>query len=270
MLNVYMFVSISIGTEIPTHSQTPTVRWFVIFAALLQVLVPALPSVGFGERIGSQSSEVRTLITPVGWAFSIWGPLFAGSFAFAIYQMLPSKADDSLLARLRWPAAGAFMGNAVWALYTQSFGLSAISALIIILTLFCLLYAYRIFAEWELGFTLAQRWLAFLPLSALAAWLTAATIVNIAASLKFHGVEAGSAAPIVSASVVIIGGIIAAFTIRYGRGNPPYALVFLWALAGIYSAGGQREGVVALAVAVSAVLVFIAAVVGVWSSRRNV
>lgn len=254
-------------TDFSTASQSQSIRWLVIIAALLQVLVPLLPSLGIGERIGSQSDEVRTIITPAGWAFSIWGPLYTGSFAFAIYQLLPGNSDDPLLARLRWPAAGAFMGNAVWALYTQSFGLSVISAAIITFTLICLLCAYRVFAGWEPGFTRAQRWLAVLPLSALAAWLTAATIVNIAASLVFHGVEAGDAAPLIGAAVVVVGGIIAGIAIARGRGNPPYALVFLWALSAIYAAGGQRADAVALAAGLSALLVIVGTVVGLKRAR---
>ena len=150
----------------------------------------------------------------------------------------------------------------MWALYTQSFGLLAISSIIITCTLVCLLYAYRVFAGWELGFTRIQRWLVVLPLSALAASLTAATIVNLAASLRFHGVDAGDAAPISSAGIVVIGGIIAALAVARGFGNPPYAVVFLWALAGIYAAGGQRAGVVSVAAGIAAVLVIIGAIVG--------
>jgi len=243
-------------------SPTSSVRWFVIAAAALQVLTPVLPSLGMGESIGSQSDEVSTLITPAGWAFSIWGALYTGGFAFAIYQFLPSKANDPLLDKLRWAATGAFMGNAIWALYTQSFGLSAISALIIIFTLACLLRCYREFSAWDRGFTAQQRWLAVLPLSALAAWLTAATIVNIAASLRFHGVTAGDATPLVSAAVVIVGGIIAALALARGRGNPPYALVFLWALSAIYASGGQSTDAVALAAGASAALVVFGVVAG--------
>ena len=99
-------------------------------------------------------------------------------------------------------------------------------------------------------------------MSALAAWLTAATIVNIAASLRFHGADAGDAASILSAGVVVVGGIIAALAVARGLGSPPYAMVFLWALAGIYSAGGQRAGVVAVAAGIAAVLVIIGAIVG--------
>lgn len=257
------------NAKFQTTSQSRSIRWLVVIGAILQVLVPTLPSFGIGERIGSQSDDVRTLITPAGWAFSIWGPLFAGSFAFAIYQWLPSKNDDSLLSRLRWPAAGAFLGNALWALYTQSFGLSAISAAIISFTLVCLLYTYSVFANWEAGFTHTQRWLVVLPLSALAAWLTAATIVNVAASLAFHGLDVKGAAPAVTAAVVVVGGIIAALAVVRGQGNPPYALVFLWALAGIYASGGQRAAIVATAVMISAVLVVIGVAVGSWRGGKG-
>lgn len=251
-------------------SRSNVIRWVVILGAILQVAIPALPSLGIGERIGSQSDAVRTLITPAGWAFSIWGPLFTGSAAFAIYQLLPGRADDLLLARLRWPAAGAFLGNAVWALYTQSFGLSAISAAIITFTLICLLVAYRVFAGWRPGFTRTERWLVVLPLSALAAWLTAATIVNIAASLRFHGINAGETARLVSAVVVIVGGVIAALAVARGRGSPPYALVFLWALSAIYAAGGQAENAVAVAALISALLVVVGAVIGLRNARPGI
>jgi hypothetical protein len=233
-----------------------------IVFAVLQILATMLPQLGFGEPIGEQSDDVSTLITPAGWAFSIWGPLFAGSILFAIYQALPSQRTSPLLARLRWPAAGAFLGNALWAIYTQCFDLSLISAAIILFTLTCLLIAYRRLARWDRPFSTGEKWLAVLPLSALASWLTAASIVNIAAALKFHGIEAGESAPLVAAIIVLVGGAIAAAATLAGRGNPPYALVFLWALAAIYADGGQRETLIAAATAIAALLVIAAAIVG--------
>lgn len=244
----------------------PTAVWAVIVAAILQIAATSLPALGVGEPIGSQSDEVRSLVTPAGWAFSIWGPLFAGSIAFAIYQALPAQRTSQLLAQIRLPAAGAFLGNAVWALYAQFFGLSAISSLIIIFTLVCLIGAYRVFTNWQPVFSRGQRWLAILPLSALAAWLTAATIVNIVASLRYHGVDAGESGPLVAAIVVIIGGVITSLALARGRGNPPYAVVFLWALAAIFSAGGQRAELVAGAAVIAASLVIIGTFVGLRSA----
>jgi hypothetical protein len=239
--------------EPPPSQNAATVA--VLLMAILQILTPLLPWLGVGEPIGSQSDNVRTLITPAGWAFTIWGPLYTGSLVFAIYQALPAQRDKALLVPLRWPAAGAFLGNAAWAAYTQIAGLSGISVIIIAFTLICLLTAYRALARWQPGFSRGERWCAVLPLSALAAWLTAATIVNIAASLRFHGIDAGEAAGTIAAAVIVVGGIIAGVALLHGRGNPPYALVFLWALGAIYAAGGQRSEAVAMAVVVAAVLV---------------
>lgn len=234
----------------------------VVLFAVLQILTPVLPALGVGTPIGEQSDSVRTLITPAGWAFSIWGALYSGSILFAIFQALPAQRDNPLLARVRWPAAGAFLGNAAWAAYTQVFGLSLISAAIIVFTLLCLLAAFRQFSAWEPRFTRSERWLAVLPLCALAAWLTVATIVNIAAALKFHGVEASGAAASIGAAIVVVGGVIAALALARGEGNPPYLAVFLWALAGIYTAGGHESGLIAGATAVAALLAVIGALAG--------
>lgn len=94
-----------------------------------------------------------------------------------------------------------------------------------------------------------------LPLSALASWLTAATIVNIAAALNYHGVELAALAPTVAAGVVVVGGVIAATAVWAGRGNPWFTIVFLWALAGIYSAAAQANEPIGIAVLTAAALV---------------
>ncbi len=228
--------------------------------AIFQVAATLLPSVGIGEPIGDRSDVARTLITPAGWAFSIWGPLFAGSVAYAIYQVMSAQRYNGLLARIAWASAGAFLGNGLWALYAQFLGLSAGSVLIIVFTLLCLLHVYRTFTVAREPFTRAEQILVVLPLSALTAWLTAATIVNIAASLKYHGVHAGAWAPAVAAGIVVLGGLIASSAVWKGRGNPWYAGVFLWALAGILAAGGRDHAGVGVAVFAAALLVIASAV----------
>lgn len=248
-----------------SHQSDTSARahWLVLLAALLQIATPLLPSLGVGDPIGSQSNSVRTLITPAGWAFSIWGALYTGSLAFAVYQWLAAKRHSRLLTGLRLPAAGAFLGNAAWAAYVQLFGLSLISTAIIAFTLVNLLVIYRRLQHSADGFSSGERWLTVLPLSALTAWLTAATIVNIAASLRFHGVEASpDVAPLIAAAVVVVGGLIAGTALLSTGGNPPYALVFLWALAAIYAEGGQQSGLVALAAATGAIIVVAATIIG--------
>jgi hypothetical protein len=76
------------------------------------------------------------------------------------------------------------------------------------------------------------------------------------------------------AAGLIVGGAIASLALVRGRGNPPYALVFLWALGGIYGAGGQQAGVVALSAGIAALLALVGAILGFkrsparwWSGR---
>jgi hypothetical protein len=233
-----------------SRNRSAVERFAVLAAAILQIVATTLPALGLGETIGERSDEAQTLITPVGWAFSIWGPLFAGSLAFGVYQLLPVQVNNPLLARIAWASAGAFAGNALWALYAQFLGLGFPSALIIIFTLGCLLFVYRTFALVPTRFSRSEQFLVVLPLSALAAWLTAATIVNIAAVLEYHGVNVGDAAPAVAAAVVLVGGGIASAALWSGRGNPWFAAVFLWALTGIfYANSGTQNGIVAAVVA---------------------
>ena len=242
-------------------------RAAILIFAILQIVATMLPSIGIGEAIGDRSNEARTAITPAGWAFSIWGPLFAGCVAYAVYQLLPSQKNNQLLARIGWPSAGAFLGNALWALYTQSLGLNFGSALIIIFTLLCLLATYRSFAREPNGFTWGELALAVVPLSALTAWLTAATIVNIAAVLDYHGLDLGDATEAVGAAVVLVGALIASVAIGNGRGNPWYAIVFLWALGGIFAASRADNPAVATTAVLSAIFVAITTIVRLLRAR---
>lgn len=244
-------------------------RIAILAFAIIQILATLLPSMGIGEPIGDRSDSVQTVITPAGWAFSIWGLLFAGSLVFAIYQLLPAQRASPLLAKIGWPSAGAFLGNAVWAIYVQFANLSFISVLIISFTLLCLLACYRSFASSAHPLSRGEQFFVALPLSALTAWLTAATIVNIAAALTFHGIGVGNAAPVVGAAVVTVGGLIASAAIWNSRGNPWYALVFLWALGGIYSGNSDIATLVAVAAASAALLVVAVATVRLTEPRNR-
>ena len=233
-------------------------RIVVLLCALGQIGAVLLPAMGIGTPVGERSDAVQTLITPAGWAFSIWGALYLGSLVFSLLQFTSAGRDSTLFAALRWPAAGAFLGNALWATWVQLGDIDAVSTLIIFGSLVSILIAYRRIAAWTAPFSAAERWGAILPLSALASWLTAASIVNVAATLRYYGVDAApDVAPLISAAIIVVGGLIAATALARGKGNPPFALVFLWALAAIFAAGGQEAAAVAAAAAIAAILVLI-------------
>lgn len=214
-------------------------RIAIILAVVVQIGAGFLPRLGIGEFIGDRSDAVRTLITPAGWAFAIWGPLFALSVAFAVWQALPAQRSNALLARIGWPAAIALAAQGVWSTYTQLANLTVISVLIILVSLAGLLVVLRALVAAP-ALSRGERLFAAPAFSALAAWLTAASIVNIAASLRYHGIGGADPAPVVATVMIVIGSGIAAFAAARSRGAPLYGLVFAWALIAINAAGGQR------------------------------
>ncbi len=239
-----------------------------LILAFAQIATPLLPMIGIGNPVGEQSADTQTLITPAGWAFAIWGPLYFGTIVYAIWQLLPAQRDSQLVRRIGWHAAGAFLGNAVWVAYTQLWGLGFPSVLIIVFTLVNLLAILRIFASTP-HFTAGERLAAVLPLSALAGWLTAATIVNIAAALNFHGVVLPGSAPLIAAAILVVGGVIVAAALVGTGGNPWYPLPFLWALFAIHQKAGQVHSEIAAASIVAGLLVVATLVVMLSSAERR-
>lgn len=237
-------------------------RIAIILAVFWQIGSSFLPQFGLGEPVGDRSDSVRTLLTPSGWAFAIWGPLFFGSALFAVWQALPKQVDNALVGRMGWWAALALAAQGAWVTYTQFANLTAISAVIIATSLLALLAIMRIMVSFERDFSLPERLLVGLLFSALAAWLSAATIVNISATLVYHGFAGGFDHPLIAALMVLVGGAIAATAVVRSRGNPWYALVFCWALLAIYFRGGQEAQAIAIACIVSAVMVTLAVVLG--------
>lgn len=241
----------------------------VICAAILQIAVSFLSSLGIGSPIGENSDRVSTLVTPAGWAFSIWGALYLGALIFSAYQALSPQRNDALIAQIRRSAALAFLANASWATYVQLVDVTFVSVIIILTGLACALLALRRLSNWPHQLSKGQFWCAAVPLTSLAAWLTAAAIANISSSLRFHGVDADAAlAPIVASAVLIIGGLIAGAALARSKGCPPYALVFLWALAAIAD-GGQRAPIVGAASGLAAVIVIASTAYGLRRSHGH-
>ena len=235
-------------------------RLALVIAVCIQIGATFLPAFGLGDPIGDRSDSVRTLITPSGWAFAIWLFLFTGSALFAIWQALPAQRDNALLDRIAWPAAVALAAQGAWATYTQFANLTAISAIIILISLAGLLMCLRALVEQE-ALSTGERWFAALVLSALAAWLTAAGIVKISATLVYYGIGGGFAFPVITALIIVTGGVIVAAALWRSRGNPWFAIVFCWALLAIYFRGGQEHVAIAVACVTAALLVILATAV---------
>ena len=117
-----------------------------------------------GETVGRVSAENPTLVVPADYAFTVWGPIFALSLAYTVYQALPGQRQNPLLRRVGWFMAGAFAGNGLWQILfpAELFVASQVLLLgIVACAVAALLGLARAHRERALG--RAERWSSLFP-----------------------------------------------------------------------------------------------------------
>ena len=50
-----------------------------------------------GQQTGEISDRFQTYFTPAGYVFSIWGVIYLGLLAYAVFQALPRQRDSAVL-----------------------------------------------------------------------------------------------------------------------------------------------------------------------------
>ncbi|WP_040337675.1 hypothetical protein [Candidatus Blastococcus massiliensis] len=220
----------------------------VVVAAVAQVVGSPLGSAVSDRSVGDVSDETGSLITPAGYAFSIWGVIFAGALAWAVHQALPSQRGRELHRRTGWPLALAFAGNAVWEILFPLIGIS--QPLLPVVVIFGIVAATAV--AWARLQDLSPDGLGRLLPAALAGlllgWVTIAATVNTGQAGVALGAEpTGTAAEWWAVAALVAVGLIASGLVLAARvAAGPFALAAVW-------------GLVAVAVDVAPTLVVVAA-----------
>jgi hypothetical protein len=230
----------------------------VVFATIVTVVFNSLAAAGFvnGVLPSEISSRYPTVVTPAGYAFSIWSLIYLGLIAFSIFQMLPSQAER--LRRIRTVFIASCLLNCAWIYFWHS-GQIAVCFVIIFLLLTTL-----IFLLVKLGgcATTGETWLVQAPFGIYAGWVTVASMANFAIMLAYFDVQISRAAEIGLAVTLILAAAIAAVTVRVKLQNFFYPLAVAWAVTAIaVKQSGNTPIVLAAAVAVIICLVTTGSVV---------
>ena len=142
---------------------------------------------GLGYLIGAngftKNDAATPPIVPAGGAFVIWGVIYAGAIAYAIYQALPRNKENALLRRVGFYTASAYIGTTAWVLAAQV-GLSWLTVICFVWILMSLLGAFFYFFSRQDTFNTLEKWLVVLPLSIYTGWTTVALIANVATALS--------------------------------------------------------------------------------------
>ncbi|WCT73251.1 tryptophan-rich sensory protein [Sphingomonas naphthae] len=222
-----------------------------LILALAQIAATFLPLAGVGETIGTRSAEAPSLLTPPGWAFAIWGPIYLATIAYAVWQALPANRASPRIARIGWWMVGALALNTLWPLVFQLQGSKGWSVLVIFALLACLLVAVR--KVGLIGARDPDQYLVALPVGLFGGWVMAASVLNMTSWLgNVAEVPLPAMAPEAwVAFLAILLGLLGAVTVVRSA-NLWFGLALLWALGGIAAtagATGNRLGLMAAGVA---------------------
>jgi translocator protein len=238
--------------------------------APLQVVAPFLTQVPGVTDIGTRSDQSPSQFTPPDFTFAIWGLIFLGMLAFAVYQALPRNLANPLLRRVGWWAAAAMALNAAWELHVVAAGITLLSVAIIVAMGAALLTAFAIVSR-TAPLTTIEKTVVVAPISLFAGWITVASLAStLTWGLNAGGFSTGALTEgTVGAILALIGGCVGATVIWANRGNAVYLAVFVWAFGGIaYKSAGLNEPLT-MAGAFAAIAIPVAAYLAVVYDRRK-
>jgi len=246
-------------------------RWLlpVAVAACLYVnyLYNADPPEGALNN-GAMSARHPTLLTPAGYAFSIWGVIFSGLVAYTIWQLRPKAWQTPLPSRLTPVLTLAVLATTCWTL-VFSYGHIGLSLIVMLAILGLLAVAYARTRPVVLSGS-APTWPTWF-LSLYLGWIMLATVLNVIFGLRDAlGVQWSAEASLTGsyALTVVAAGLGVALAQR-GR-DALLPLPIAWGLAGTYVAQRAPEPGLALTALGAAVALVAGAVLALVRRRKAV
>lgn len=246
------------------------VRQLLVIVALLAMIAINALSTALplnGQTPAEISDRAKVFFVPAGYVFSIWGLIYLGTLAYAIYQALPSNAENRELAGIGTLFVFSSLANITW-IFLWHYEYFTLSVPVMLALLGSLIAIYLRLGVGRERVGPARQWLVHMPFRIYLGWITVATIANITAWLYFQGWDGWGIAPetwtwIMLAAAVIIGGIVS-----LTRGDVAYAAVLIWAFAGI-AVKHQDTATVATAAWLAAALTAVLLVTGALRRRQQ-
>ena len=185
----------------------------------------------------------RTLVAPAGWAFAIWGPIFAGELVFVIAQFF-AKEGSSLSKTIKAVSNPFVLAQIYQTLWCASFrpkykgGLMSISAGMLGGIAYSMSKAHNVFTSSRDSYTVIEYLIHFFPMALHFGWTTAATLVNLNGAVAVMNTASNKAVAIVG-HVSVFAATCLGIAVSVTRTAPVYGGVISWALFAV--ADGMRQ-----------------------------
>ncbi len=209
-------------------------RWVFLAAVVLLIVMNFLASsIPYGgQTVAEVSAKYHTLITPAGYAFSIWGLIYLTLLVFAVFQL--NKGKNIRFFKIVFPYFLVnVISNVLW-LFAFQHELLGLSVLIMLVTLGSLIAIFRYFYRLRNALSTTHRYFFQVPFSMYFGWISIATIVNISAYLQSLGLPVFENKPELFSIIMLIVGAVIGLYILFAKKDYIYALILVWAYVAIW------------------------------------
>lgn len=218
-------------------------RWTFIAAVVLLIVMNFLStSIPFGGKtVAEVSATFHTLITPAGYAFSIWGLIYLTLLVFAVFQL--NKGKTIRFFRLVFPYFLInVLSNVLWLVAFQH-ELLGLSVFIMLITLGSLIIIFSYFYRLRHALSTTHRYFFQVPFSLYFGWISIATIVNISAFLYSLQLPVFNSSPELYSVIMLIVGAGLGLFILFAKKDYIYTSVIVWAYVAIWVQHGDVPAV---------------------------
>ncbi|MGE5249954.1 MAG: tryptophan-rich sensory protein [Bacteroidota bacterium] len=202
----------------------------VLLALVVNVLSNALPL--NGQNTGEISDRFKVFFVPAGYVFAIWGVIYIGWIAFAVYQALPAQKANPRLRRLGYLFAISNLFNAAW-LFCWHYNQFGLSVLVMLGLLGLLIASYLALNVNRSPASTAEKWCVDYPFSTYLGWVSVAAIANITDYLYYIGWTGSGISPQLWAVIMLAAAVVLGLLMALRRSDGCYLLVLVWAFIGI-------------------------------------
>ena len=207
-----------------------TVIVTILGTLIVNGLANALPINGLNT--GQISDRFNVYFVPAGYVFSIWGVIYLGLIVFAVFQALPSQRQNPRMRAAGWWISLSGLANSIWIFlwHYEQFPLTLIAMLVL---LAALIVTYLQLGIGQTIVPAAETLAVRLPFSIYLGWVTVATVANITTLLDYWKWNGFGFAPEVWMIIMLAAVLVITVLVIFTRRDIAYAMVILWALAGI-------------------------------------
>lgn len=207
-----------------------TVILSVAATITVNILANALPFNGISTA--AISDQFKVYFVPAGYVFAIWGLIYIGMIAFAIYQALPGQRENPRLRKTGYWFALSGVFNSIW-LFMWHYLLFPLTLVFMLGLLISLLVIYLQLGIGQSKVSVGEKWCIHIPISTYLGWISVATIANVSDVLDFVKWNAWGIAPEIWTVIMLAAALTLGLLMIFTRKEIAYPAVLIWAITGI-------------------------------------